>query len=130
MITFHQFINEAELQKDNEFTFKSIGGGISPLNISLPTQRNKDLDGSLELNFFGGKAVKYSLVMTGELEIQMKTLNGPIDPSDEDKTSAETNIEKILKEKNVKLNNDILEVLQRFDQELEKVMKDNGFEKV
>lgn len=81
------------------------------------------------MNFFSGKAVKYNLVMTGDLEIQMKTLNGNITPSDKEKTAAETNVEKIINEKKIKLNNDLLEVLKRFDAEIQKVLKENGFEK-
>lgn len=128
--SFIQFLTEAEVQKNDEFTFSSIGGGLSPLQLSLPTQRNPELEGGLELNFFGGNPVKYNLVMTGDLEIHMKTLNGPITPSDKDKSSAETNIEKIINNKKVKLTNDLLEILQRFDAELQKVMKDNDFEKI
>jgi hypothetical protein len=129
MKSFLDFINEAEVEKNDEFTFKSIGGGISPLEISLPTQRNPELKGSLELGFFSGKSMKYNLVMTGDLEIEMKTLNGNIAPSKEKKSAAETNIEKIINEKKIKLNNDLLEVLERFDAEIEKVLKENGFEK-
>ncbi len=129
MKSFKDFINEAEVEKNDEFTFKSIGGGISPLEVSLPTQRNPELKGGLEMNFFSGKAVKYNLVLTGDLEIEMKTLNGTISPSDKEKTAAETNVEKIINEKKVKLNNDMLEVLKRFDAEIEKVLKENGFEK-
>jgi len=128
--SFIQFITEAEVKNNDEFIFSSIGGGVAPLSISLPTQRNPELKGGLELNFFGGTPVKYTLVMSSDLEIQMKTLNGTIEPSDADKSSAETNIEKIVNDKKVKLTNDLLEILQRFDDELQKVMKENGFEKI
>lgn len=128
--SFIQFLTEAEVQKNDEFIFSSIGVGLSPLQISLPTQRNPELEGGLELNFFSGTPVKYNLVMSSDLEIQMKTLNGAITPSDKDKSSAETNIEKIINNKKVKLTNDLLEILQRFDAELQKVMKDNDFEKI
>lgn len=130
MISFLEYINEAEIEKDDKFVFSSIGGGIAPMVISLPTQRNEDLKGGLELNFFGGKAVKYNLVLSGDLEIEMKALNGPLTPSSKDKSAAETNIEKIINDKAIKLKNDMLEVIQRFDTEIQKVLKDNGFEKI
>jgi hypothetical protein len=130
MISFLEYINEAEIEKDDKFAFSSIGGGIAPMVISLPTQRNEDLKGGLELNFFGGKAVKYNLVLSGDLEIEMKALNGPLTPSSKDKSAAETNIEKIINDKAIKLKNDMLEVIQRFDTEIQKVLKDNGFEKI
>jgi hypothetical protein len=130
MISFLEYINEAEIEKDDKFEFSNIGGGIAPLEISLPTQRNEDLKGGLELNFFGGKPVKYNLVLSGDLEIEMKTLNGPIKPSSKDKSAAETNIEKIINDKAIKIKNDMLEVIQRFDKEIQKVLADNGFEKI
>lgn len=130
MISFQDFLNEAELEKNDEFTFKNIGGGISPLQILLPTQRNEELKGSLKMSFFEGKAVNYNLVMDGQLEISMKTLNGALTPSDKEKSAAETNIEKIIEDKTVKLKNDLLEVIQKFDSEIEKVLKNNGFEKI
>ena len=130
MITFRDFLNEAELEKNDEFTFKNIGGGISPLEISLPTQRNEEMKGSLELSFFSGKPIKYNLVMDGQMEISMKTLNSAIEPSDKQKSAAETNIEKIIEDKTIKLKNDLLEVIQSFDSEIQKVLKNNGFEKI
>lgn len=130
MITFKDFLNEAELEKDDKFTFKNIGGGISPLKLSLPTQRNEELKGSLELSFFTGDAVKYNLVMDGQLEILMKTLNGAIQPSDKQKSAAETNIEKIIENTTIKLTNDLLSVIQGFDVEIQKVLENNGFKKI
>ena len=130
MISFNDFLQEAELEKNDEFSFKTIGGGISPLTISLPTQRNEEMKGSLELSFFTGKAVQYNLVMDGQLEISMKTLNGAITPSDKQKSAAETNIEKIIEDKTIKLKNDLLEVVQKFDTEIQKVLENNGFKKI
>jgi hypothetical protein len=121
--SFHQFLNEAVLERTGEIKLASTGGGLKEPAISFETERNPESVGSVNLELYSKGGKEYRFNPSPEILAQMGTLNDMTVNADETRKTAMETIAKLIKQKQDEINADFLQLFTQLDQDIQALLK-------
>jgi hypothetical protein len=124
--SYTEYLTEATQKRTGEIKLSTLGGGLTPLSLSLPTQRNPEMTGEIVLELYSKAAKTYRFTPTGELAAQMGIITGLTDVADEKAKTAVAAIEKAVKEVNADVTADLLQIFTQLDSDILAVLAKHG----
>lgn len=124
--SYLEYLTEATQQRTGEIKLSTLGGGLKPLSLSLPTQRNPEKTGEITLELYSKAPKTYLFTPTGELAAQMDIVAGLTDVADEKAKTAVTTIENAIKELNADVTADMLQIFTQLDLDIITILEKHG----